>query len=195
MLLESDLGTFNGVGISIDTGAYFAVAEYTEVAVGEAFSGDPSTSWYISGGARFGKWTVYATAETTEAGLKEDALNAVLTDFDQDVASKTTQQAQLGGAIAGLLAGAPVPGLTIADVPELQANYNLLGLALRSAPDLRNGVLAIFSQTRTDQDIYSVGFRYNFHPSAAFKMEYMEMDDKVNDVKPAAIAIAIDLVY
>ncbi|MEZ5507820.1 MAG: porin, partial [Gammaproteobacteria bacterium] len=179
MLLESDLGTFNGVGISIDTGAYFAVAEYTEVAAGEAFSGDPSTSWYISGGARFGKWTVYATAETTEAGLKEDALNAVLTDFDQDVASKTTQQAQLGGAIAGLLAGAPVPGLTIADVPELQANYNLLGLALRSAPDLRNGVLAIFSQTRTDQDIYSVGFRYNFHPSAAFKMEYMEMDDKV----------------
>jgi hypothetical protein len=40
-----------------------------------------------------------------------------------------------------------------------------------------------------------VGVRYNFHPAAAVKFEYIQMDDKVRDVEPAAVSMAIDLVY
>lgn len=195
MLMESDKGAFDGIGIGIDTGQFFAGAEYTEVMTENSFAADPAKRWYVTAGMRFGDWTTYATVENLKADRREDALNAILTEYDQDVATKTAQQAGLGGAIAGLLAGAPIPGLTVADIPSLQANYNLLGLALMNASDLRAGVETIFNQTERDEDIYSIGVRYNFHPSACAKLEYTEMDDHLNEVKPSAISVAVDLVY
>lgn len=57
------------------------------------------------------------------------------------------------------------------------------------------GAVGVFSQSQNDQDTYSVGVRYNFHPSACAKLEFIQQDDKLNDVEPQAIAIAIDLVY
>lgn len=60
---------------------------------------------------------------------------------------------------------------------------------------LRGGVVQVFGQALSDADTYSAGLRYDFHPSAAMKFEYIQQDDKINDVEPAAIAVAIDLVY
>ncbi|HVK98836.1 MAG TPA: porin, partial [Dongiaceae bacterium] len=74
-----------------------------------------------------------------------------------------------------------VPALS----PAEQAGFNAL----------YGGTVAVFSQSQSDQDTYSVGVRYNFHPSAAAKVEYTQQDDKINDVEPASVAVAIDLVY
>lgn len=180
MLMESDKGYFAGIGISVDTGKFFAVAEYTEVGTDNAFPADPSERWYVSGGMRFGDWTAYATVENLKADVKEDTLNEILTQFDQGVAG-----------LQFLMSTIPDPAPT----NELAATYNQLAFALSAAPDLRNGVVALFNTSGRDEDIYSVGLRYNFHPSACAKVEYIEMDDKLNDVKPSAIAVAIDLVY
>lgn len=150
MLFESDKGSFDGVGISIDTGKVFAVAEYTETASEDTFSADPTKNWYVSGGARFGKLTAYATYEHKEGDIREDALTAI-----------TDQLAPL--------------------LPFTQP--------------LIDGVEQIFGQSLSDSETYSAGIRYDFHPSAAMKFEYIQQDDKINDVEPAAIAVAIDLVY
>lgn len=71
--------------------------------------------------------------------------------------------------------------------------YNLLpgGTANPGAPY----VAATYDGNVADSKTYSAGIRYNFHPSACAKLEYITQDDKQNDVKPQAIAVAIDLVY
>lgn len=191
------------MGISIDTGSFFAVAEYTETSSEDAFSADPTKSWYVSGGGRFGDWTLYATAENRQSDIKQRSLDNILTQYDQGVAGTTAYlqslQTPLGGLISAILAGTPPPGYSEANIPALQAQYTALTLGLQeintNAPLLRGGVVAIFSQAEQDQDIYSVGVRYNFHPSAALKFEYMEMDDHVTDLQPASVAVAVDLVY
>jgi hypothetical protein len=86
MLMESDRGYFDGVGIGIDSGTFFAVAEYTEVGTEGAFPSDPAKTWYVSGGVRFGDWTVYATVENVKGDVQSKSLNEILTQFDQGVA-------------------------------------------------------------------------------------------------------------
>ncbi len=193
MLMESDRGAFDGIGVSIDTGKFFAIAEYTEIATADTFAADPSKQWYVTGGMRFGNWTAYATVENQQADIREQTMNTILAEYDQGVASMQGTQSFLATTITNLIASGN-PAL-IAQVPALQANYNLLGLGLRSAPDLRSGVQAVFAQAERDEDTYSVGIRYNFHPSACAKLEYMEMDDHINEMKPSAISVAVDLVY
>lgn len=151
MLFESDKGTFDGVGVAIDTGKVFAVAEYTETS-SEGAAPDPTKNWYVSGGVRFGKWTTYLTYENAKGDLKEDDL-AALTD----------------------------PLVPFLSIPQVQ--------------QLFDGVTTLYMQSVRDSETYSAGLRYDFHPSAAMKFEYIQQDDKINEVEPAAIAVAIDLVY
>lgn len=151
MLFESDKGSFDGIGVAIDTGKVFAVAEYTETS-SEGAAPDPTKNWYVSGGFRFGKWTTYLTYENAKGDLKEDDL-AALTD----------------------------PLVPFLGIPQVQ--------------QLFDGVNTLYMQNVRDSDTYSAGLRYDFHPSAAMKFEYIQQDDKINDVEPSAIAVAIDLVY
>lgn len=49
-----------------------------------------------------------------------------------------------------------------------------------------------------DTTTYSLGLRYNFHSSASFKVEYLERTVEstgADDLKPAAIAAAIDIIF
>lgn len=151
MLFESDKGSFDGIGVAIDTGKVFAVAEYTETG-SEGAAPDPTKNWYVSGGFRSGKWTTYLTYENAKGDLKEDDL-AALTD----------------------------PLVPFLGIPQVQ--------------QLFDGVNTLYMQNVRDSDTYSIGLRYDFHPSAAMKFEYIQQDDKINDVEPSAIAVAIDLVY
>lgn len=168
MLMDNDRGTFGGVGVSLDFGTYFAMAEYTEITADNSFAPDKRENWYVSGGTRIGKYTVYATIESSEGEINERA---------RDDITNT-----LAPAIEGLTAMNPVPGT--------QEYAQLVGLQ-----QLSGGAAAAFNVNRTEYELYSIGMRYDFHPSAAFKVEYLHMDDKLNNVDPAVIAVAIDLVY
>jgi len=103
MLFESDKGSFDGVGVSIDTGKMFAVAEYTETGSEDTFSADTTQNWYVSGGIRFDKWTTYVTYEHKESDIQEEALAAITDQLDPTIAflqaglpATATQYAQLG---------------------------------------------------------------------------------------------------
>jgi hypothetical protein len=62
---------FHGLGMQYDNGTAFASAEYvvrkTEPKILD------SAGWYVTGGARFGKWTPYATISRTTAADDNDA--------------------------------------------------------------------------------------------------------------------------
>lgn len=193
LLMESDHAAFDGLGVAIDTGTFFAVTEFTRIATEDAFPADPAETWYASIGMRFGDWTTYATVENVSADAHTARRDALLAEFDQGVITRTGQRAGLDALITAY-SGSGDPAL-LAQVPILQAQYDGIGMLLLNADNLRGGAAATFNQSKRDEDIYSIGVRYNFHPSACAKIEYLEMDDKVNNVKPSAIAVAVDLVY
>ena len=71
-----------------------------------------------------------------------------------------------------------------------------LGLPAVQEAALTDAVRQIFDNTNLPKaKSYTVGLRYNFHPSACAKLEFMQEDNKQTDKKPQAIALAIQLVY
>ncbi len=154
MLYESDRGQFTGMGISADTGDFFAVAEITQTGTTNAFTSPDGVGGYISLGMRIKDWTPYATVESRHSSIDQDIYHAIVDPIDA-----------------------------------------LLPLAPVQLGQLKDGVHQLFYSTEIEQLTYSAGVRYNFHPSASLKMEYMQTDDKEADKKPSSIAIALDLVY
>lgn len=62
----------------------------------------------------------------------------------------------------------------------------------------RAGILSGLEQAfvgTIDADTVGVGLRYDFHPSAAFKVEYNQMDNQTDDTKPKSLAVAVQLVF
>ena len=61
---------------------------------------------------------------------------------------------------------------------------------------LAEGIRQVFDNPNLPKaKSYTVGLRYNFHPSACAKLEFMQEDNQQTDNKPQAIALAIQLVY
>lgn len=54
---------------------------------------------------------------------------------------------------------------------------------------------ALFGTQISDATVYGIGVRYDFHPSAALKVEYQQQDDHLTDANPEVLAVAIDLVF
>ena len=142
---------------------------------------------------------LFATAEYSEVG-SEDAFNADPKKSWYVTAGMRRGDWTFFATVENVSADAPTKSRdaitdqvdgTIAFLSTLPGQEE----AIAGLQALRGGVVQLYQSSERDEDIYSIGARYNFHPAAAAKVEYMEMDDKINDVKPSAIAIAIDLVY
>jgi hypothetical protein len=77
--------------------------------------------------------------------------------------------------------------------PFTTASYQTLAQLL--PPELTLGVAAAFAQD-TELDRYTVGLRWDFNPSAAFKIEYHTVDNKLYDVDDInLISTSIDVVF
>lgn len=147
--VTDDKVTFSGVGIAIDPGSFFFVAEATELGAEDSFLQEPSIQWYVSGGLRIGDFTPYITYERVESDYNDDGIRRIMADQPASPLNAFQEAA--------------LKEIMTANIPE--------------------------------EAVYSAGLRYNFHPSAAFKVEYIAADNYRDDKKPEAIAIAIDLVY
>lgn len=77
--------------------------------------------------------------------------------------------------------------------PEIYQPYsNLAGTPL--APLYLGAVATVMSQAR-EADTFNVGFRYDFHPSAAFKLQYSAQDNKLTDDTVGLVVAGVDLVF
>lgn len=65
------LGTFAGIGVMIDPGSWFVQGEYTKRKV-DSFLSD-TTGYYVTGGARIGKFTPYASYSRLKADSETSA--------------------------------------------------------------------------------------------------------------------------
>lgn len=80
-------------------------------------------------------------------------------------------------------------GLPNVTIPALGSSFD--GLPLQAAASaVVNGI------SQDEYTITSVGVRYDFHPSAAFKVQYGSVDNDLNDASDAdVIAASIDIVF
>lgn len=62
-------------------------------------------------------------------------------------------------------------------------------------PQLLLPVAGIVQSQTQKISTYNIGLRYDFHPSAAFKVQYSSEDNKTADVRQGVLALGVDLVF
>ena len=62
-------------------------------------------------------------------------------------------------------------------------------------PSLNATVNAALESIRAQSNVYTIGARYDFHPSAAFKIDFSRFDDDITNTETDLIAVGIDLVF
>lgn len=63
------------------------------------------------------------------------------------------------------------------------------------APLLRDLVNGTLASQKVDRETLSFGARYDFHPSAAFKIDYSTRDDNLSNTDVSVLSFGIDLVF
>jgi hypothetical protein len=62
-------------------------------------------------------------------------------------------------------------------------------------PQLLLPVVGIVQSQAREATTYNLGLRYDFHPSAAFKIQYSTEDDEIADLRQDVLAFGVDLVF
>ncbi|PKM18611.1 MAG: hypothetical protein CVV11_15035 [Gammaproteobacteria bacterium HGW-Gammaproteobacteria-15] len=62
-------------------------------------------------------------------------------------------------------------------------------------PQLLVPVAGIVQSQARKATTYNLGLRYDFHPSAAFKLQYSSEDNKIADLRQDVLAFGVDLVF
>ena len=167
-----DRALYKGVSIAIDYNDFLAVAEYTRIDIKDSLVPELS-SYYFSLGKRFDDWMVHLTYEVDDDEPAEsivDDLRDLIPEY------KRTEDSGFGVAVDGAL-----------DVAASNLN------AGREA--LIGGVSSVVQSLELKKETWSLGVRWDFHPSASVKAEYKYKDDYTNEKKPRLIKFGLDLVF
>ncbi|WP_232525510.1 porin [Pseudoalteromonas sp. 1_2015MBL_MicDiv] len=66
---------------------------------------------------------------------------------------------------------------------------------IQAIPSLNAAVNGALEGVRAQSNVYTIGARYDFHPSAAFKIDFSRFEDDITDTETDVIAVGIDLVF
>lgn len=66
---------------------------------------------------------------------------------------------------------------------------------LESIPLLNTTVNYALESMRAQSNVYTIGARYDFHPSAAFKIDFSRLDDDITNIETDVVAVGVDLVF
>ncbi|KTF16250.1 porin [Pseudoalteromonas sp. H105] len=67
--------------------------------------------------------------------------------------------------------------------------------ALTAVPPLNQGINQVLEGSKAKSNVYTIGTRYNFHPSAALKVDFSRFKDDITSIEIDAVAVAVDLVF
>ncbi|MEM5513548.1 porin [Pseudoalteromonas sp. AS84] len=66
---------------------------------------------------------------------------------------------------------------------------------IESIPTLNSAVNGALEGLRAQSNVYTIGARYDFHPSAAFKIDFSRFEDDITDTDTDVVAVGVDLVF
>lgn len=175
--INNDKAVFAGVGASVDFGSWFAASEYTIIEVEDSPRSNDRKSWYVTGGYRIDKFTISLTYATIDDPNNQDTLN-VLDQVSVPLATVAS------GTLDGFL-----PAQVPHDIVQFGAQEIIAGIPA----SYRAGV---------ESESYNLTVRYDFHPSAAFKVDYTQESadydqglGTITTMEPSLIRMGVDLVF
>jgi len=123
--LEDDTGTFVGLSAMYDNFDYFAGAEFTKISNDNAFANDDK-AYYVTAGARFGKFTPSITYERFESSGE--------VKYGDQIAAIATSElpAEVAQSLTAIAAGAQLAQLSEYDIISIAGRFDLdNGVALK----------------------------------------------------------------
>lgn len=173
LTMDESDSDYAGIGISADWGDWLAAAEHTWIKLEDNPAAYDRKAWYLFGGYRWQKYTFGLTYAHFENPNNPDTIAAL---EDNNV------EATLNGIIHPL---SPADSFT----------KMVAGQMLEAIPSLY--------RAGKESKSYTATVRYDFHPSAAFKVEYVKEDadydmdngSPVTNLKPALVRMGVDLVF
>jgi len=174
LTIDEDEVTYLGAGLSGDWGTWLAAAEYASIKIDNSpVSGDRS-AWYVFTGYR---WDAYTF------GLTYAAYSSLNNDDTIDVLESKNIETTLQMAAAGAASGGD--NFTAYSINQL------------------SGAIPSVYRAGEESSSYTLSVRYDFHPSAALKFEYIQEDvtlkpdDGTGDQEfsPALARLGVDLVF
>ena len=67
--------------------------------------------------------------------------------------------------------------------------------ALTAVPALNQGINTVLEGSKAKSNVYTIGARYDFHPSAALKVDFSRLKDDIANTETDVIAVGVDLVF
>lgn len=167
----NDRGIYQGVAVAVDYNDFLFVAEYTQINIEDSFIPELN-SYYISLGKRFDDWTVHLTYEVDDDKPVDSIVEDAQRLFPVYERTGTTGNPLYDGIMDGAV-----------------VNLN----ALRGG--MIAGISSAVESLKLEKETWSLGARWDFHPSASIKAEYKVKDDNTNRKKPELITFGLDLVF
>lgn len=66
---------------------------------------------------------------------------------------------------------------------------------LQAIPPLNATVNAALNAVKAQSNVYTIGTRYDFHPSAAFKIDFSRFKNDINNTETDVVSVGVDLVF
>ena len=200
ILWEDDEAYFAGLGLTLDFDSVFLIAEKTQVRKAQALPVGDVDSYYLTAGIRpIENWTFALTFAHDHDRYKNDALKEYMTAYGNFM---TLTGGGLGNSFDLFGLGALD---TLTDAQELGFAPTVIPF-VGALPGV-GGILTIANATPyNDDDTYMLNARWDFHPKAAMKFEYMYRQMRSSSVETNllgmdkktdsdAFRIALDLVF
>jgi len=174
LTVDEDEVTYLGAGLSGDWGAWVAAAEYASIMIDDSPVSSDRSAWYVFTGYRWEAYTV---------GLTYAAYRSLNNDDTTDLLADKNIEATLQGVSAG--ASAQDKDFTAYSINQLSA----------AIPDVY--------RAGEESSAMTLSVRYDYHPSAALKFEYVQddvtlsPDDGTGDSEfsPALVRVGVDLMF
>ncbi|MBA6411289.1 porin [Pseudoalteromonas sp. 5Ae-yellow] len=66
---------------------------------------------------------------------------------------------------------------------------------IQAIPPLNSALNSALDGVKSQSNVYTIGTRYDFHPSAAFKIDFSRFEDDITDTETDVVAVGVDLVF
>jgi hypothetical protein len=196
LLWENDPGEFYGLGISMDFESFFIISEVTRIDVKGKESNlvaPTLDSYYITGGVRLpAQWTLSLTFSGDKDHVDEKTFEQ-FDAFQTDINNLTVTLPFVDSQLA-----------LLPQTPEVLAQRAGVQALIAATPQLQALPGAVKATVYSQQDFKSkettLSARWDFHRSAALKLEYI-MDEREGQflsgqtLKPQALRVGLDLVF
>ena len=170
-----DDGIYTSLGIGVDKGSFLLDAEWIYYELDDSLIPDTS-AYYLTLGWRVGPTVIYGTYSREESD-PNTAFTSPVPDLSL-VANAIQNDAELAQ--------------TLQAVPSLPDDLGATAIGLVANTE---GIRAAMNSQRTDIVNTHIGMRWDFHPSAAFKVAYEITDNRVTDTQGGVFRTAIDFVF